>query len=65
MSDSKVTLGIDYPRLLWGAMHNLKCKRGQRNVQRWVLVMECFGIGSTSAIALCHQFALDPYEVIK
>ena len=51
--------------LAWGVMHNLSCRRGQRNVQRWVLVKECFGVGSTVAYALCHKYNLDPEEVIK
>ena len=29
---------------------------------RWVLVMEIFKLGSTSAVLLCRRFMLDPYE---
>lgn len=33
--------------------------------QRWVLVMRAFGFGSTVANAMCHEFGLDPDEVLK
>lgn len=29
---------------------------------RWGAVKECFAVGSTTAIALCHRFELDPNE---
>lgn len=32
---------------------------------RWVIVKEAFGVGSTVANALCHEFDLDPDEVLK
>lgn len=44
---------------------NLRPRRGQRNVMRWVLVRDAFGVGSTVANALCHEFNLDPDEVLK
>lgn len=44
---------------------NLKCARGERNMQRWVLVMHTFAVGSTVAYAMCQEFNLDPEEVIK
>lgn len=33
--------------------------------QRWVLVKHTFGVGSTVARALCHEFDLDPDEELK
>ena len=54
----------DY-KLAWGVMHNLSPRRGQRHVQRWVLVKEYFGVGSTVAYALCNKYNLDPEDVIK
>ena len=33
--------------------------------ERWILVMELFGLGSTVARALCREFEMDPDEVLK
>ena len=30
--------------------------------RRWVAVMDIFGVGSTTAMALCKRFGLDPHE---
>lgn len=51
--------------LIERVLRNLHPSRGQRNVMRWVLVKKVFGVGSTVANALCHEFGLDPDEVMK
>lgn len=51
--------------LIGRALRNMRPCRGERNVQRWVLVKNLFGAGSTVAYALCAEFDLDPDEVIK
>lgn len=33
-----------------------------RTRQRWVVMMETFGVGATVAHALCRRFGLDPDE---
>lgn len=50
-------------RLLWGVMHNLTPRDGGKT-QRWVVVRDVFAVGSTSAIALCREFDLDPDELL-
>ncbi len=42
---------------------NLKSK-GRSKKQRWVLVMETFGLGSTYATFLCRRCNVDPDELI-
>lgn len=37
----------------------------QRKTPRWVVVMDIFHVGSTSAYAICEEFGLDPDEVLK
>lgn len=56
---------FDEKSLIRRVILNLECPRGKRNVMRWVLVRDTFGVGSTVANALCHEFDLDPDEVIK
>lgn len=51
--------------LIRRVMRNLRPRRGERNVMRWVLVKGAFGVGSTVACALCVEFDMDPDEVIK
>lgn len=51
--------------LIGRVMRNLRPRRGERNVMRWVLVYNAFGVGSTVARALCVEFDMDPDEVIK
>lgn len=34
----------------------------KRRTERWILVRNLFHIGSTTAIALCREFDLDPGE---
>jgi DNA gyrase/topoisomerase IV subunit B len=48
-------------------------ERVMRNMQgtsrygtpRWVLVRDAFGVGSTVANALCHEFDLNPDDELK
>jgi hypothetical protein len=56
---------FDERDLIRRALRNMKPRRGERNVPRWLLVENNFGVGSTVANALCHEFDLDPDEVIK
>lgn len=51
--------------LISQVMRNLRPRRGERSVMRWVLVMAAFGVGITVAHALCAEFNMDPDEVIK
>lgn len=32
---------------------------------RWVAVRDVFGYGSTTSVALCRRFGLDPYEDVQ
>lgn len=34
-------------------------------MERWVLVKSLFGVGSTVAHLLCHEFGMDPDEILK
>ena len=56
---------FDERDLVWRVLRNMRPNRGERKVPRWVLVKNLFGVGSTVANALCHEFDLDPDEVIK
>lgn len=56
---------FDERDLIGRVMRNLRPRRGERNVQRWVLVHNTFGVGSTVSRALCVEFGMDPDEVIK
>lgn len=38
---------------------------GTLPAQRWVAVREVFGYGSTTSVALCRRFGLDPYEELS
>lgn len=51
--------------LIGRALRNMRPRRGERNVCRWVLVTQLFGVGLTVAHALCAEFNMDPDEVIK
>jgi hypothetical protein len=51
-------------RLIWGVMHNLR-PQGCGKTQRWSVVAATFAIGSTSAIALCREFDMDPEELLE
>ncbi len=44
----------------WVVAHAGHNSRERRS--RWVHVKELFGLGSTSATALCRRFEIDPYE---
>jgi len=44
---------------------NMRPRRSERNVIRWVAVSDLFGVGSTVARALCCEFNLDPEAIIK
>lgn len=47
------------------AMKNwLPPKTKTSGIKRWVKVMNVFGVGSTVAHALCHEFGLDPEEKV-
>jgi hypothetical protein len=39
--------------------------RSKYGVERWVLVMDLFGVGSTVACGLCREFDFDPYESLR
>ena len=56
---------FDERDLINRVMRNLRPRRGERSVMRWVLVQDTFAVGSTVARALCREFNLDPDEVIK
>lgn len=51
--------------LIRRALRNMRPRRGERNVYRWVMVKNLFGVGSTVAHALCAEFNMNPDEVIK
>lgn len=59
--------GINFDKrdLIGRVMRTMRPRRGERNVQRWVLVLDTFAVGRTVAHALCAEFNLDPDEVIK
>ncbi len=49
--------------LITRALNGLK--KGYRKKQaRWVHVMKDFGVGSTVANAICHEYNVDPDEVV-
>ena len=56
---------FDERDLIGRVMRNLRPRRGERNVMRWVLVRDVFAVGSTVARALCAEFDMDPDGVIK
>ena len=56
---------FDERDLVGRVVRNLRPRRGERNVMRWVLVRDTFAVGSTVAHELCREFNLDPDEVIK
>lgn len=56
---------FDERDLIGRVMRNMRPRRGERNVMRWVLVRDTFAVGSTVAHELCREFNLDPDEVIK
>lgn len=33
--------------------------------ERWVMVMNTFAVGSTVAHAMCHEFGLDPDDILR
>jgi len=33
--------------------------------ERWAIVRDTFGVGSTVANALCHEFGLDPDDILR
>jgi hypothetical protein len=39
--------------------------RSKYGIERWVLVMDLFGVGSTVACGLCREFDFDPYESLR
>lgn len=45
----------------------MRCMRGptRYGTPRWVVVMNTFGFGSTVANAMCHEFGLDPDDMLK
>lgn len=51
--------------LLRRVVRNLRPTKRQRYIQRWVLVRNAFGCGSTVARALCCEFGLEPDEELE
>lgn len=49
---------------VWGAVHNARPECGSA-MARWVCVKISLGVGSTTAVALCHEHGVDPHEVLK
>jgi len=47
--------------LVYRAMHNMR-NRHRTPIERWVLVKETFGMGSTYSTALCGRFGMNPHE---
>lgn len=55
---------FDERDLIRRVMLNLRA-RNRLKTARWVLVTKTFGVGSTVARALCHEFGMDPDEELK
>lgn len=50
--------------LVGRVMRNMK-GISRYGTQRWVLVKNTFGVGCTVAYALCHEFGLNPDDILK
>lgn len=46
------------------AVRNAKARKTGKHV-RWAAVVDTFGVGSTSAIALCRRFDVDPEKMVS
>jgi hypothetical protein len=54
--------------LIWGVIANLNGPskyRSKHGTERWVLVRNAFGCGSTVARGLCCEFGFDPDEALR
>lgn len=52
--------------LIRGVMMNMRrAPKGHQQIQRWALVRDTFAVGSHVACALCHQYGLNPDEVLR
>lgn len=54
--------------LLWGVVANVKGPskyRSKRGTERWILVRNAIGCGSTVAHGLCREFGFDPEEMLR
>lgn len=51
-------------QLLEWAVRNARSHHRRGRHQRWVAVMEVFGLGSTFAADLCRRYGLDPDEMV-
>lgn len=49
-------------RLVWGAVHN--AGRGCLSQPRWCAVMDALGVGSSTAVGLCHEHRLNPDDLV-
>lgn len=39
--------------------------RSKYGTERWILVKDLFGVGSTVACGLCRKYGFDPYESLR
>lgn len=52
--------------LIERVMKNMRrATKGTLHEQRWVVVRATFGVGSSVAYALCHEFKLNPEDILK
>lgn len=57
---------FDERDLIGRVMRSARKVRSQNSGEyRWVWVMGRFGVGSTVAQALCREFGLHPYDMVK
>ncbi len=69
MSEQIHTTVADIPdgKLLERAVKNCRAKSYRKGVkhERWVAVMETFGLGSGFSAQLCRRFGVDPSEQVS
>lgn len=51
--------------LIERVMRNMRGTTRAISRPRWALVRDAFGVGSTVARALCHEFNMNPDEELK
>lgn len=56
---------ISDDELLRQAVRNARSRRTRGWHERWIAVMDAFGLGSTYAWQLCRRFDLDPDEKVR
>ncbi len=54
---------LDPIKVIERAVYLARPRKGK--AERWVCVRDALGYGSTTSVALCRRFKLDPHEELK